>query len=461
MAEWKSANLGALFPPEVSAMASSASSVVSAVSPILDLVKSGLEVARLVLSDLTVIWNPADALATALEDFIQDFRATGIYYLPVLDKGLEDVAKLQINFRDDARLFDGLPISEEEDFDDNSSIHKQERIRKAYRAYFFNRYLGGSTGNSFNRFKRRIISSFDDAGDYERPVFAGDVAGVVLCVGAPSFAEYLNVLVQLADLFTNINEIKQLTRRLSNIMGEGMLDTFDHGGDKVKKEMEGSNPFSLEIGRPVRKNAVFVYYDDGILTPELVAVDDGQGGFVGRNGYTASGTVTYDEDAEITGLTISTDPHDDQKVTVEYIPQRLYSIPPDWTTINLDRLFPIIFEIADQYLLPLVNALRAGANIDDSMGFIIDAIERKVNELDEIVTTLSELIDVFDNIIGATGIYSIYVSSNSGIEGWKTELQNAANEPPFNEFDYFVGGIVLLAGGPQLTAFDNFFSGIA
>jgi len=476
MAEWKTAALSGMFPADVQDAIAEATAAAATTNSVLSPVRDALNLAKNVLIGLPVLDIPA-LLAQIIEDFLNDFRASGIYYLPVLDRGLEDVVKLNLNFKSSARVWEELNVPSYDSFGSNDDTYAQDRNKKAFQAYFFRRYLGGPTGSAMSRFKNRVVQSFSDVGDDNRPVFTGEVSGTVFLVGAPSLAEYVDVLVQIADLWPSNLELEQVVGVVRNNLTEGFLNTFNHSGNRIVRRLEGDNTsgYSLNFGREVKPYSITirqlseiegttaVLRDFFALPAERIAgdkpVDETTGGFDARSGWTISTPATIDySTGEFSGLKFSSDPGE---LVVSFIPTVRGTTPPDWTTINLDKLFPFIFGIMDNYMLPIVQALRAGANAQDAMIALINLLDAKLVKLDALITEAERLVDIFGVILGATGVYSLYVHSSTGITGWIEEFQNATNEPPFNAFDAFVGGIVLMAGGPSLGPFDNFFEALA
>jgi len=471
MAEWKSANLGNLLPSAVTDAITDASDAFAVLSPILGTIRDGLDLAKTFLIGLPVA-DIGSALAQALEDFFNDFRAAGVYYLPVIDFGLEDLVAFNLNFEETTP--DGLFLPAGATFQPNITTYDKDRLRKAFKQYFGNRYLLGPETNALERFKARIISSFTDIGDDQRPQFTGDVAGVVVLVGAPSLAEFIDVAVQLVDLWPNNRELARWENRLREVFRKGMPSTLDQGRSVVTQELDGDNGsgYTLNYGRSIEPGSIEVRQLSlleertdqvrdflGIDTFSRLAVDDLNGGFRRRGGWFVNGgTIDY-EAGTISGL--SFDIFDPGRLVVQFTPDFEFSSPPDWTTLNLDKLFPFVFEAMENYLLPIVQALRAGANSQDAMVALIDGLDDKLSRLQELIDESQRIVSLLNVMLGATGIYTVYVSSASGIDGWVTEFQNALNEPPFDQFDAFVGGTVFLAGGPSLAPFDNFFSALA
>jgi len=476
MAEWKTGALGGMFPADVQDAIDEATTTAAAANSVLSPVRDALDLAKNFLTSLPVLDLPA-LLAQIIEDFLNDFRASGIYYLPVLDRGLEDVAKLNLNFKESARIWEELNVPSYDGFGSNDDTYAQERNRKAFQAYFFRRYLGGPTGSAMSRFKSRVVQSFSDETDDERPTFTGEVAGTVFLVGAPSMAEYVDVLVQIADLWPNNTELNRGLELMRNKLTDGFLNTFSHSGNRIVKRLEGDNTtgYSLNFGREIKQYSITIRQQSqiegvtGVLRDffgipfERIAsdtpLDENYGLFDPRSGWQISVGADIDYKAgSFSGLKFTSDPGN---LVVSFIPTVTGVNPPDWTTINLDKLFPFIFGIMDNYMLPIVQALRAGSNAKDAMIALIDLLDQKLARLDELIIEAERLVTIFNVILGATGIYSLYIHSSSGVDDWIDQFQNATNEPPFNEFDAFVGGVVLMAGGPSLTPFENFFSGLA
>lgn len=421
MANWKSANLGDVLPDSVESTLNSAKEGGEFLSGVLDVVQTGLNIAKEFLLGLSV-FDALSIMADAIEAFKADLKNAGVYYLPVWDNGIEQL----LMFGHEGEVKGTLQAAS--DFDDQSY---KERVEN----YFLNRYgigideayaaddtpvgklfaagelVGGQTptlGASFDTFVNKIIRSFDDPGDVEtlkwydpsdqqwhfevspkRPVFSNsaEVVGIVLMAGAPSGAELIQSLQQVVKLFNSMTELTNLLNGLRALTSEGMECL--------------SLPDSWKI-----------------LTGEMTCAEASIGGV----------NSTY----------------------------------PDWQNFHMSKIPFVrpILEMVDRVLDPSIALLKAGGNSKDAMVALIQAIQGKLAALQQIIDQITQVLGLLGTMLTATGFYVVYIRSREGTNGWKTLLRKADKSAvPFatNNIDTFVMGATLLAGGPGIRPFELFF----
>jgi hypothetical protein len=394
MSSWKSANLGSVIPSQLIGRVDPATEAVSTILTALNVVNDGLSIAKNFISNFGGFDFVAE-LAVLVNNFRNDFMQSGIYYLGVWDAGLDDM------------IFDSVQDALVGSQPDDVYAAKLSQ-------YFQARYISGATnvtdlsipvassgkiGNSWGKFIGRIANSFTDAGDTQRPVFTGSTAAVVLMAGAPSLAEFSQLIGQVRLLFPN-------TQELNNI-----------AGSILRASVQGLGP-------------IWAY-------PEVWP-------------------------ASLLNDTKLIPPH--RKASL--LP--LQSTPPDWRTYRFSDIDFLsgMFQLVNNVLTAITAALKVGANSKIALLTLINAISAKIQKLQALVTQIDTLLTSIGQILGATGIYALYVSSGQGTAGIVAAIQGAdASQVPFatktssgTGQDAFLTGVVLLAGGPQIQPFEKFFS---
>lgn len=391
MAEWKEATMQDMVPEEFAALSGVAASTVEGFTTVLGPIADALSVLGGVAGAISIdAFDFASALELALQVFLEDFKKTGLYYLPIMDAGLDDTLKIKANFPptdpDTAELL--VP-----EFVGNLDTFASEGWKARFQEHFFGNYAKSvtavdasdpsqavevtefpSTGGAIDRFRLRICASFDDIGDQNKPTFQTQVAGIIFMIAVPTLADYQQKVLEMSDIFSNLREWK----------------------------------------------------------------------------------TTHDRTGQILTRDAWTNPKD--------VPEFGYSIPPDWSQLSFEKVFPWIFDGIDNIMVPITAALRTGASIGDALQFLGETLSLKVTALDKKLTGFAVLLDQIDTILRATGIYAIYITSNNGVTGFCEELRQAELPPGLEELnkqDSVVGGMVFLGGTSLLVPIDAFFGGLA
>lgn len=395
MAEWKSANLAATIPASFTALTATASASVSAMSAVLGPLADAISAISAVVVDIPP-FDAAAALSAAIDVFIEDFRKTGLYYLPLFDAGLEDYLNIRANFPtpDDGPVPEvNLPgfTFHTETF--QRAGQQDKSFSDRFSSNFFGRYAESvtsvdstdptlrvvnpsipSTGGAIDRFRLRIAASFDDRGDQNKPTFQTPVAGIVLMAAMPTMADYYNLMTEMADVWLNLREWRAAATQAERI--------------------------------------------------------------INRAGWTNPVNV----------------------------PGFRYSIPPDWTNISFEKVFPYVWQGIDAFMKPMADAMRAGAGIGKSIEFMGTLLAEKVSSLSTQLDGFSALLASLDSVLSATGLYALYITADSGVSGFVQTLNTTPLPPELEELnrqDAIVGGMVLLGGSSLLVPIEAFFGGLA
>lgn len=172
--EWQAFDLQQMIPDPLLTVANSISDFITPVKTILELVKTIINLAKVLLVDassaLAVILQQ---IANIITDYVNDLAATGLYILPV------------------------MPTADYYDPD----------LSKDVLASSFGRYLASMSGGS-EKFKSRIVDSFDDAFDSRRPQFSdsAQAAAIVIAVDSGNVVDIIKGILALKKIFASIKD---------------------------------------------------------------------------------------------------------------------------------------------------------------------------------------------------------------------------------------------------------------
>jgi hypothetical protein len=224
MADWKAANFKNMIPPSFEDAVTLTSSTVGGVAAILQPVADAMNaLAGLIVS--APIFDFASALTVAVNALLEDFNKTGVYALSIIEPGIEDQKRLQSNIPGSAPNGPDVALGYKYFLDSFGDTPAGQAYRDRLTNRFFQNYgssytvydsndpskqVGGyifpSTGGAVDRFKGRVVGSFNDIGDPNRPTFNTEVAGIAFLVAAPTGADYQQLAIQISRIFTNMKE---------------------------------------------------------------------------------------------------------------------------------------------------------------------------------------------------------------------------------------------------------------
>jgi len=167
--EWQSFQLQDMVPDAIITLANGVSDVIGPLKIILGLIKTILDLVKILLIDTSSALKPLlQALQRAIEDYIANLGATGLYLLPIYP----------------------------------SSKYHDPNIEAKTK---FGKYLA-SIGGGSEQFKKRIIDSFDDIYDSKRPQFtdSASVGAVVLAIDSGNVTDVIKGIMSLRNIFTSI-----------------------------------------------------------------------------------------------------------------------------------------------------------------------------------------------------------------------------------------------------------------
>lgn len=193
MSNWIQAKTSAFIPSSLNSVISTAQTVATTASTILGVVKGAIDFLKTFLIAFPA-FDWASALAIAIEQFKNDFLATGFYMLNMWD----------------------------------------------YPLVQYNRSGGVVIGESFeSSFEADVTDAFFDEADPNRPPFSGNVAALILIGAAPSIDAVTNIIQIQKDAFTWWTEIKSVYDRLNKVNFElqvkAVCDAIKNGEIKFSK----------------------------------------------------------------------------------------------------------------------------------------------------------------------------------------------------------------------------------
>lgn len=366
--QWTSFSLSDLIPDPVESIAEGIGAVVSVISSALALVKAVLNIIKIFLIDFS---DPlkfiVQALIALVENFLADFRAAGIYRLAIIpgDK--------RINPRQTPQYYTDI---------DESTL--QEIFGSV--SDYFDSVRGGSSA-----FISKVIGSFDDPADGNRPQFTSDSqAGcLVLASDSDDLTEILDFVTRIARIFqfefktqfdppTNINAIAGNGKvQLNFAANDGFLSNANL---VFRSEVSGGTPTDPPsqdtFGRTVREyQLVGIVNTVSQLAEALdITVDEAENGLKQFGGKVSGFLTNLGEVISANFVYVDESVSNDQSyfyviASASVDDSLLGSNPsiPDITTANcVDRIDPEtgqpIPKDCDQYGINLVGPLSTEAS---------------------------------------------------------------------------------------------------
>ena len=426
-AQWAAVDLKDIVPAQLTQLVHATATPISAIANALGSVNTALSVAKSLIIGFPG-FDVASALAMLLDNFRRDLEGAGVFYLPVWDGGLDemilegaksaylDLYKHDPEYQGKVKSFfinryQAAVQGAEQSWADLTNPDPQPGAMTLFQK--LDAAYSTPTGNSWGNFIGKILSSFDDTGDQSRPQFtSGETAAVIFLVGAPTLAEFGNLLLQLLKLFPKMDGLDKTVCQYLRILLAGVdpahsgLATMWTYPEKWPPEL-ANNPDCVPSGRKR-------------------SIEAGQ------------------------------------------------SYPPDWKALRLKDITTLapVFEIVDNVMLQLIGLLKVSSNAKEAILKLINAIQLKVQQLQKIAALLADLIHQLDLILGATGIYVLYAHAEGGVEGLKrailnADISNVKFAQPTNKklsgtttLDAYLSGCMFMAGGPSIKPFETFFAGL-
>ena len=132
---------------------------------------------------------------------------------------------------------------------------------------------------------------------------------------------------------------------------------------------------------------------------------------------------------------------------------------PDWESVTLRKILPPVVDIVDVVLEPLIGTLQSGTDTLKAIQELIALVEIKIAQLQAINARMATYLSQFVNLISMTGLYTLWVTSSTGVVPLASSLLDATSTP-FGTSNGFYYGVTLLAGGAGLAPFENLFRSV-
>jgi len=381
---WKPANLSAVIPSDLGVIIDTTQTVVGTVAIVLDTLSSAISAIKAFLIAFPV-FDWASLLIRLVEEFRTNFLATGFYMCNMWD-------------------------------------------------YPMRMYYMPSDDTFETSFEADLIASMTDSADPNRPQFTGEVAMLVMILGAPGLPDMSLLLKMAKDAFSWWKELQFAYESVTRTYGEESI-------------------VALEIA--VKNGEILISDNPSEQTQQVLTIE-----------RSLQQCRDFIESGDFINTIIPAIPS--LPTTPEYLKQFLnvvsenskMSAYPSWQAASLRIILPPLVDVVDQALEPVIDMLRAGKNVVDTVTDLIDALDSKVQQLQRLLESIDTYIQLLDNLIAATGFYAIFVTAPDGIDGLTRELRAATNKP-FADLEHGVfSGFSLVAGGPGVTAFKNLFGPI-
>lgn len=183
--EWDKINTSQWIPREIRSIANSVSNIVGPLVSALELTNQVFEIIKLFVIDIDDVMKiMLEQVKKLIQDFINDLAATGLYVLYVLP-GKPGITPLTY-----PQYFRDLSTSDFNIFDPNNPS-------------WFDSVKGG-----YSSFVAKVVDSFDDPGDGNRPQFSNDgmVGGYVFMfdsgsIGPDDIAKFIRSIQKLTKMF--------------------------------------------------------------------------------------------------------------------------------------------------------------------------------------------------------------------------------------------------------------------
>lgn len=293
--------------------------------------------------------------------------------------------------------------------------------------YYTTYHVQIASSDNYYSWIGRVIRSFDDLGDANRPIF-GPGANVACCViffAIPTGAEFVQLFQMFMRLFPNRMELGSIFNQLNYIMGLDPTDFYctRHGPPQW--------PYS---GYPIHITNVEQWWTDCRFEKKPPSK------------WVMCLGCPYFSDRRIW-------------------PKSTY---PDWVSARFADLFPPAAAIVNKALYPVIRALQTGDNIITAILYVLKTIEKKIRTLEAIVRQLEELLQAIEDILSVAGFHAMWIDApalydpnydTTAIDTVKRCMRQA-DRPGF-QYDMLIVGTPILAGGPGYNQFKVLFGGIA
>lgn len=303
-----------------------------------------------------------------------------------------------------------------------------------YPVFQLQRAGGIPLGEPFSQsFEVDVINALGDERDPNRPPFSGTVAALLLVGGATSIDDTLNIVRAISEAFSWWEELNEVKNQLSKV------DT------EVKVR---------EVEAAIRRGDIVLSSNPSRQTIQLLALRNSM-----QQAKDLVGAEAFETNIKPKTPTTGSSSQDVLDF-IDAISEEVENAPyPNFQQISLRTVVPGLQQVVDDALDPIIASLATGQSIVDTINSFIETIETKIDALDGIITTINDILAQLDGLTSLTSLSALYVESSDGIDGLVDEIRDATNKP-LSDDEAFFSGLVLVGGGPSLTAFQNLFAPI-
>ncbi len=290
-------------------------------------------------------------------------------------------------------------------------------------------YRSGSSGEIFSQsFLSDLSSSLTDAHDPNVPTFEGNVAMLVIVGTATGLDQIVPTIKIARDAFFNWKELSAITDSL--VIKTKQLGINDYISRLQSGEIKSSERVAVQSSK--------------VQQLERVLRD-----------------VVYMTLDAVEAITIVPNPTlKDVEDLITYVNTNVASSTyPDWESVTLRKILPPVVDIVDVVLEPLIGTLQSGTDTLKAIQELIALVEIKIAQLQAINARMATYLSQFVNLISMTGLYTLWVTSSTGVVPLASSLLDATSTP-FGTSNGFYYGVTLLAGGAGLAPFENLFRSV-
>lgn len=404
MAQWVSANLSNLLPGAVDTIFDAVDALVTVVSTPLKAVQSALNVAATFLVSL----DPLDWLASVrslIEDFKKNILGSGYYLLDMWDYPIKQL--------------------EPTTFGPTNTIASIN--------------LSGTPFET--SFQQDLIDSFDDLKDVKRPQFTGSCAMMIIVVGRGTIDD-LNIMPEedhIGFAWKGLDSaINNAGRAIQELRWRAAMTVM-----RSVAERQSQDNVATRVERVQRAFRLFgaMTREELDLLPVPMDPETGDSFFENAN----PDLLDWGDDIAPILETIEVNFE-----ATEY---------PDWERATLYEVYPDLAIIVDFVFDAVLDLFQSGFTILQAVKDLVNAIQAKLDELDRLIELIEELEEQIKAFLDATGFHVLFVTSDNGVSGLISKVENATDLPFAG--NGFYAGMALLTGGPAATPFKALFSPIA
>jgi hypothetical protein len=402
-AEWKTASMANFLPAGTTDIITTMQALTSTVTTLLDAVTAALNVAK----TFNLAFSLTDflgLLAQTVEDFKNDFLATGLYVCNMWDYPIK-------------QLQDGLGYGP----------------TNTYGVLNLN-------GHDFtSSFAADLANSFTDTSDTDRPRFTTNCAMLVLVVGAQRLDD-LNITVEEGSISRLLRGFGTQVNSAAKYL---WYIRFRTAWYKMKQAAQNQST-SVVAARVERVANAFNLFSqmqpsewDALVTPF--------NNLTGDSFFENDAIIDLDWDTDILPVI--------EAVENRFIPLNY----PDWSRATLNDVHPDLTLLISAAFDPIIDLLQSGSTITSQITALIQAIEAKITYLTELISDIDDILEQIEDMLNATGFHGIFISTSNGVSGLRDQLLNANN--PFTA-NGFYSGVAIVSGSAGYTTFKNLFQPI-